>query len=142
MNKTFTPSSKDIKQNWHLIDANDQVLGKVASRVTSLLMGKHSPIFTPNINTGDKVVVINAEKVVLTGNRGADKIYHRITGFPGGVKSETFEKLIVRRPTEVIKKAVYGMLPKNKLRKDRMNNLYIYQGPTHPHEGQIAKQNA
>ncbi len=139
MNKTYTPSQKELKPNWHLIDADNKVLGRIAADISSILIGKNKPTYTPNINVGDKVVVINAEKVAVTGTKLKNKIYHRVTGYPGGVRSESLEKLLNRRPTEVIKKAVFGMLPKNKLRQERMNNLYIYTGPEHPHQAQVGK---
>jgi len=139
MNKTYTPSQKELKPTWHLIDADNKVLGRIAADISSILIGKNKPTYTPNINVGDKVVVINAEKVAVTGTKLKNKIYHRVTGYPGGVRSESLEKLLNRRPTEVIKKAVFGMLPKNKLRQERMNNLYIYTGPEHPHQAQVGK---
>jgi large subunit ribosomal protein L13 len=114
-------------------------LGKVAAEVSVLLTGKNKPNFSPNINVGDKVVVINAEKVAVSGSKLKRKVYHRVTGYPGTVKSETLEKLLSRKPPEAIRKAVYGMLPKNKLRKKRMGNLYVYQGTEHPHQAQIGK---
>jgi large subunit ribosomal protein L13 len=139
MKKTFIPSQKDIKHDWHLVDADNKVLGKVASDIAILLTGKNKPTYTPNTNVGDNVVVINAEKISVSGNKMKNKVYHRVTGYPGGVKSETLEKLLSRRPTEVVRRAVYGMLPSNKLRNERMNNLYIYKGPQHPHQGQLGK---
>jgi len=139
MKKTFIPSQKDIVHGWHLLDADNKVLGKIASDIASILIGKNKPAYTPNINVGDNVVVINAEKISVSGNKMKKKIYYRVTGYPGGVKSETLEKLLVRRPTEAVRRAVRGMLPSNKLRKERMNNLYIYKGPEHPHQGQLGK---
>ena len=139
MKKTFIPSQKDIKHGWHLIDADNKVLGKVSSDIATLLIGKNKPTYTPNMNVGDNVVVINAEKISVSGNKMKKKIYYRVTGYPGGVKSETLEKLLIRRPTEAVRRAVRGMLPSNKLRKERMNNLYIYKGPEHPHQGQLGK---
>jgi len=139
MKKTFIPSQKDIEHGWHLIDADNKVLGKVASDIASLLTGKNKPTYTPNMNVGDHVVVINAEKFYVSGNKMKKKIYHRVTGYPGGVKSETLEKLLSRRPTEAVRRAVRGMIPDNKLRKERMNNLFIYKGPEHPHQGQLGK---
>lgn len=137
MKKTYTPSKNDIERGWHLIDAQSKVLGKVASDVSKLLIGKHKATYTPNINVGDKVVVINAEKVAVTGKKLTDKSYKRYTGYPGGIKSESLGNLLQRRPEEVIRRAVKGMLPTNKLRKERLLNLYIYKGEEHPHHGQV-----
>lgn len=137
MKKTYTPSHTNIKQEWHLIDAQDKVLGKVATDIALLLTGKNKAIYTPNINVGDKVVVINAEKISVSGAKSRNKIYYRHTGFPGGVKSRTLEELMEKKPTDVIRKAVSGMLPQNKLKKSRLANLYIYSGETHPHQGQL-----
>jgi len=139
MKKTFIPNHKDIKHDWRLIDAENKILGRVASDISTLLLGKNKPTYTPNMNVGDKVVVINAEKVAVSGNKMKNKVYYRVTGYPGGIKSETLEKLLSRRPTEAVRRAVHGMLPKNKLRKERMNNLFIYKGPEHPHQAQLGK---
>lgn len=140
MQRTHTPTHTKIERDWHLMDANGKVLGRLATEIAQLLIGKHKANFTPNMNTGDKVVVLNAEKIEVTGKKMTDKVYHRYTGYPGGIKSESLEKLLARKPTEVIKKAVYGMLPKNKLRKQRMSNLYIYAGEKHPHEAQLGEK--
>ena len=138
MYKTYTPKAGEIIPDWHLIDAEGKILGKVAVEIASLLIGKHKPNYTPNINTGDRVVVINAEKFTVTRDKMKSKIYYRVTGYPGGIKSETLGKLLVRRPTEAVKRAVKGMLPKNKLQKDRLNNLYVYEGTEHPHTAQLS----
>lgn len=137
MKKTYTPTAKNIVQNWHLIDADGKVLGKLATDIAKKLTGKEKAIFTPNINVGDKVVVINSEKIRVSGTKVLNKVYHRHTGFPGGVKSETLKELMTKKPTEAIRRAVSGMLPNNKLRKVRMTNLYIYKGDSHPHQGQV-----
>lgn len=137
MKKTYTPKPEEINQNWHLIDAEGKVLGKLASEIAPILMGKNKPTYTPHINVGDKVVVINGTKFAVTGKKLTDKVYHRDTGYPGSVKSETLEKLLARKPTEAVRRAVRGMLPKNKLLKERMKNLYIYEGSEHPHQAQI-----
>ena len=138
MYKTYTPKAKEIKPDWHLIDAQGKILGKVAVEIAALLIGKHKPTYTPNMNMGDKVVVINAEQFTVTRNKLKSKIYYRVTGYPGGIKSETLEKLLSRRPTQAVKRAVKGMLPKNKLQKVRMNNLHVYKGPEHPHKAQLS----
>ncbi len=137
MNKTYTPNHKNIERNWHLLDAEGKILGRLATEIAEILMGKNKPIFTNNIDTGDSVVVINAKKIEVTGNKMLDKVYYKHTGYPGGIREETLEKLFARKPTEVIKKAVYGMLPKNKLRDQRIKRLFIYADETHPHQAQI-----
>ena len=137
MKKTFTPSQKNIVAGWHVVDANGKILGKLATDVSTLLTGKHKAIYTPNINVGDKVVVINSGKITVSKNKLKDKIYYRHTGYPGGIKSEKLEGLLKKDSTKVIRLAVKGMLPKNKLRKHRLANLYIYKGTEHPHSGQI-----
>lgn len=135
--KTTIKSEKITK--WHLLDAQGKILGSLASDIADILNGKIDPSYTPNMVNFDKVVVINASQVVVTGNKLTNKVYYRHTGYPGGVKSETLGKLMNRRPTEALRRAVYGMLPKNKLRKDKIANLYIYEGSEHPHAGQLAK---
>lgn len=130
---TYTPSQKELKVEWSFIDAQDQILGRLAANVASILMGKNKSTFTKNINMGNKVVITNVEGVRVTGNKKTDKIYNWYTGFPGGVKTESFEKMMARKPSEALRRAVSGMLPKNKLHKVRMANLYIYQGTEHPH---------
>lgn len=138
-NKTTVLSTHEKKEVWHLIDAKDETLGKVAAKISKILIGKNSARYVPNQNWGDKVVVINADKFKVTGKKLRDKEYIHYTGFPGGLRTETLDKLLSRKPTEVIKRAVSGMLPKNKLRKQRMANLYIYVGGKHPHEAQLTK---
>lgn len=137
MKKTYSPKKEDLVQKWQVIDAKGRVLGRVSSEIASLLTGKNNPRYATHINVGGKVVVINAELVEVTGNKLLEKKYHRHTGYPGGIKSETLEKLLARRPEEAIRRAVSGMLPKNKLRKERLANLYIYRGGEHPHQAQI-----
>lgn len=139
MNKSYMPTKSNIVRNWHFIDAEGKVLGDLASQVSKILIGKNKAIYTPNINVGDKVVITNAEKVQVTGTKELNKIYYKHTGFPGGIRSETLKELRKRKPEDIIKKAVYGMLPKNKLRSERLNNLYIYVGSTHPHIAQQKK---
>lgn len=136
MRKTFAPNPKKIDKKWHFIDAGDKILGKLASDIAVLLMGKNKAVYSPNEELGDKVVVTNVEKIAITGNKLTNKVYQRYTGYPGGLRTETLKSLKERRPTEVLRKAVKGMLPKNKLLKERMSNLYIYKGSEHPHRGQ------
>lgn len=135
--KTTSFNPKKVNTNWHLIDANGQVLGRVASRVAQLLNGKNKVEFTPNQVISDKVVVINASKIKVTGNKAQDKIYYTHSNYPGGLKSQTFEKRMGKNSSKVLVDAVKGMLPINRLRAKRIVNLYVYEGETHPHVGQI-----
>ncbi len=137
MVKTYSTKASDIKREWHVIDASDKVLGKLATQVASLIMGKHKPIFCRHLDVGDFVVVINAEKVRVTGNKAKQKLYYRHTGYPGGLKSVSLEKMMQTHPTRVIEHAVKGMLPHNRLHAGRMKRLKVYAGDTHPHQGQI-----
>jgi len=134
--KTYIPKSEEIERNWRLIDADGKVLGRIATEIADILRGKNKPVFTPHLDTGDFVVVVNAEKIRLTGNKMADKVYYHHTGFPGGIKGITAEKLLEREPEKLISEAVKGMLPKNKLRKQFMGKLKVYSGSKHPHEAQ------
>ncbi|WP_441001004.1 50S ribosomal protein L13 [Fodinibius sp. SL11] len=134
--KTYSPKASDIEKNWVLVDAEDQALGRVASKVASLLRGKHKPNFAPHMDTGDNVVVINASKVTLSGNKLQQKEYFRYTGHPGGERFTSAEEMLDHNPTLVIKKAVKGMLPKNKLGDKLMTNIRVYAGPVHEQEAQ------
>ncbi len=131
--KTYSVKASEIKREWHVIDAADQVLGKLATQAARLLMGKHKPIFTRNLDTGDYVVVINADKVRVTGNKAQLKVYYRHSGYPGGLKSITYDKLMETDPTRVIEHAVKGMLPHTRLGASMMKKLRVYVGDTHPH---------
>jgi len=133
--KTYAPKVAEIKRAWHFIDATDEILGRVATRIAKILMGKNKATFTPNENTGDKVVVTNAEKIRFTGKKLKDKVYYHHTGYPKGLREENLKSLFGRQPTEVLRRAVSGMLPKNRLRIQRIKNLYIYVGSEHPHKG-------
>ena len=135
--KTYVTKASDIKREWHIIDASDKILGRFASQVASLLMGKHKPIFTRNLDTGDFVVVINADKIRVTGNKTKQKLYYRHSGYPGGIKSISLEKLMQTNPTMVIEHAVKGMLPHTRLGASMMKKLRVYAGDTHPHLGQV-----
>lgn len=137
MNKTFAPNPNKEQKGWHHIDASEKVLGRVASDIAKIIMGKNKATFAPNQDMGDKVVVTNASKVVVTGDKEKSKIYYRHTTYPGGLKSESYDKLMIRRPTEALRRAVYGMLPKNKLRDTRIKNLHIYEGAEHPHTANL-----
>lgn len=137
MKKTFAPKKSDIKTSWVLIDAKNKILGKVAAEAAVKLAGKHKAIYTPNAQTGDKVVVINAEKAVVTGDKATTKAYVWHTGYPKGLRHQTLKDLMQKKPTEALRRAIKGMLPKNKLQKERMTNLYIYVGEEHPHKANL-----
>jgi large subunit ribosomal protein L13 len=134
--KTSMAKTGQVERKWHLIDASGQTLGRLASQLAHLLRGKHKPEFTPHVDTGDYVVVINAEKVVVTGNKFSDKQYEHYTGYPGGLKTVSFDKLQQRFPARIIEKAVKGMLPKNTLGYAMLTKLKVYRGPAHPHQAQ------
>jgi len=134
--KTYSTKPSDIKRQWHVIDASGEILGRLATRVAGLLMGKHKPIFTRNLDTGDFVVIINADKVRVTGNKAKQKLYYRHSGYPGGLKSTSLEKMMQTNPAWVIEHAVKGMLPHNKLGAVMMKKLKVYIGDTHPHQAQ------
>ena len=134
--KTYSVKASDIKQQWHVIDASDKILGRLAVQVASLLMGKHKPIFSRNLDTGDFVVVINADKIRVTGNKVKQKLYYRHSGYPGGLKSISLEKMMQTNPTRVIEYAVKGMLPHTRLGARMMKKLRVYVGDTHPHQAQ------
>jgi len=129
--KTYSPKSKEIERDWYLADAKGKILGRLATKIAELLMGKNKPSFVYHLDSGHYVVVINAEKVKVTGRKFRNKIYYHHTGYPGGIKEIAFRDLLAKKPKEVIKKAVWGMLPKNKLRKRRMARLKIFVGENH-----------
>jgi len=137
--KTEVPKSENIMRNWHVVDAQNLILGRLASQVANILRGKNKAIFTPSVDTGDFVIVVNAEKIALTGRKLSDKNYYSHSGFPGGIKSVTAGELLEKQPEELIRKAVKGMLPKNKLSRQMIKKLKIYTGPNHPHEAQRPK---
>jgi len=136
--RTYSPSANDITREWHVIDANEQVLGRMASQVARLLMGKHKPGYTPHLDTGDYVIVINAAKVRISGKKTKQKIYYRHSGYPGGLHSRTFEELFAASPTRVVEIAVRGMLPKNRLGSAMFKKLRVYPESDHPHHIQTA----
>lgn len=140
--KTYSTKDSDINREWHIIDASDKVLGKVATRIAGLLMGKHKPIFSRHLDTGDYVVVINAEKVRVTGNKAKQKLYYRHSGYPGGLKSISLDRMLETHPTRVIENAVKGMLPQNRLRAGMMKRLRIHVGDAHPYQGQVKATSA
>jgi large subunit ribosomal protein L13 len=134
--KTYVAKPTDREREWVLLDANGKTLGRLATQIADLLRGKRKPAYTPHIDTGDFVVVINAEKVAVTGSKRTDKRYYRHSGYPGGLRSRSFEEMISRRPEEVIRLAVKGMMPRNRLARKQITKLKIYAGPEHPHEAQ------
>ncbi len=136
MQKTYQAKVNQVSQAWHLLDAEGQTLGRIATQIATLLRGKHKPQYTPHVDTGDFVVVINADKVRLTGNKLDDKHYYHHSGYPGGIRSESYRKLLSRKPEFVIEKAVRGMLPYSPLGRAMRTKLKVYAGPTHPHAAQ------
>jgi len=138
--KTFTATPADITHDWHVVDAAGVPLGRLASVIAQLIRGKHKPTYTPHMDGGDFVVVINAEKVHVSGNKRQDKRYYRHSGYPGGLRSRTFEEMQARRPEEIIRLAVKGMMPRNRLARKQLTKLKIYAGPEHPHTAQRPQQ--
>jgi large subunit ribosomal protein L13 len=134
--KTFVAKEKEVKKNWYLVDAENKILGRLATQIAMRLRGKHKPIFTPHADTGDFIVVINAEKVSLTGKKWDKKIYYRHSGYIGGLKEISAKKLLEKKPEDVLRFAVRGMLPKNSLGRRQLKKLKIYAGPEHPHQAQ------
>lgn len=139
VDKTYVPKAAEISQEWILVDANDQNLGRLATQIASFLLGKHKPDFTPGMETGDFVVVINCERVRVTGNKMEEKFYYRYSGYPSGLKEISLRDQLRRFPERVIRSAVWGMLPHNKYGRKIIKNLKIYAGPEHPHEAQQPK---
>jgi large subunit ribosomal protein L13 len=137
--KTQVAKKEDVTRDWYLVDAENLVLGRMATRIADVLRGKNKPIFTPSVDTGDFVIVVNADKIVLTGKKTTDKMYYSHSGYPGGIKSVNAGELQAKKPGEILRHAVKGMLPKNKLARHMLNKLKIYSGPDHPHEAQQPK---
>jgi large subunit ribosomal protein L13 len=137
--KTYTAKPGELTREWYLVDAEGQTLGRLATLLADTLRGKRKPQYTPHVDTGDFVIVVNAEKIVTTGNKLDQKLYYRHSGYPGGLKTRTLREQLDRRPTEVIRAAVKGMLPKNKLARHQLTKLKVYAGPEHPHESQAPK---
>src|SRR5687768_5697743 len=134
--KTWTAKPGEIQRDWYVVDAEGKTLGRLATQIADRLRGKGKPQYTPNTDTGDFVIVVNAEKIHVTGQKLDQKMYHRHSGYPGGLKSRTLREQLERRPTDVLRKAVKGMLPKNRLASAQLTKLKIYAGPEHPHEAQ------
>ncbi len=137
---TFMAKAGEVKQGWHLVDATDQIVGRLAVKLARILTGKHRPEYTPHIDTGEFVVVINAEKVRFTGNKMTTKVYQWYTGYPGGRKLRTVKEMLEKKPTQVLREAVRRMMPKNKLARHQLAKLKIYAGPSHPHQAQQPKE--
>ncbi|KAB8197913.1 50S ribosomal protein L13 [Nonomuraea phyllanthi] len=134
--RTYSPKPADVQRQWYVIDATDVVLGRLASHVATLLRGKHKPIFAPHVDTGDFVIVINADKIALSGNKLEQKKAYRHSGYPGGLRSVSYGELMEKRPDKAVEKAVKGMLPKNSLGRKMAKKLKVYAGPEHPHQAQ------
>ena len=134
--KTYQAKKEELEHQWYVVNAEGKVLGRLASELAKILRGKHKPAYTPHVDTGDFVVVVNAGKVRLTGKKMKDKIYYHYTGYPGGIKEMSAEKLLAKKPTEMIRMAVQGMLPKNSLGRQMLRKLKVYAGSNHPHEAQ------
>ncbi len=136
MNKSFMANAQNIERKWYVVDATDLTLGRLSTEVATLLRGKHKPTFTPHVDCGDYVIIVNAEKVALTGSKLDDKMYYRHFGYPGGLKSRTAKRMLELQPQKVLEKSIRGMLPKNRLGDDMYRKLYVYVGPEHPHQAQ------
>jgi large subunit ribosomal protein L13 len=137
--KTYVATPSNRERNWVLVDASGKTLGRLATRIADTLRGKRKPEYTPHMDTGDFVVVVNAEKIAVTGNKREQKLYHRHSGYPGGLRTRTLEEMLARRPEEVIRLAVKGMLPRNRLGRQQLRKLRVYAGPEHPHVAQKPK---
>ncbi|MFA5637626.1 MAG: 50S ribosomal protein L13 [Anaerovoracaceae bacterium] len=134
--RSYVAKPSDIEKTWYVIDAEGQTLGRLATEAATLLRGKHKPTFTPHIDTGDYVIIINAEKVEVTGKKRKDKIYRHYTGFPGGVREVSFERLLEKKPEEIVRHAVKGMMPNGRLGRQMYKKLKVFKGPEHPHQAQ------
>jgi len=134
--RTYSPKPGDIKRQWHVIDATDVVLGRLASQAAALLRGKHKPVYAPHVDTGDFVIIVNADKVHLSGNKATQKLAYRHSGYPGGLRSVRYQDLLAKNPEKAVEKAVKGMLPKNSLGRQMFSKLKVYAGPEHPHAAQ------
>jgi large subunit ribosomal protein L13 len=136
MMKSYMARPLEVERKWHVVDAEGQTLGRLATEIATILRGKNKPQYTPHVDTGDFVVVVNAEKVVVTGRKAEQKVYRRHSGYPGGLKETSYERMMERRPTEILRRAVKGMMPKNRLARQQLRKLKIYAGPEHPHAAQ------
>ena len=136
---TYSPKAEEIEREWFVVDANGMVLGRLASEVASILRGKRKPMFAPHLDVGDHVIVVNADKVVLTAGKADRKTIYRHSGYPGGIRSQTFATLLARRPEDAVRRTIRGMLPKNRLGRQMIRKLKVYAGPDHPHAAQQPK---
>jgi len=136
VSKTYVANSETRERSWYVVDATGQTLGRLSTQISEVLRGKRKPEYTPHVDTGDFVIVVNAEKIHVTGNKRAAKLYHRHSGYPGGLYTRTFEEQLAKQPEEIIRKAVKGMLPKNRLARKQLTKLKVYAGPEHPHVAQ------
>jgi large subunit ribosomal protein L13 len=136
MMKSYMARPLEVERRWYVVDAEGQTLGRLATEIATILRGKSKPQYTPHVDTGDFVVVVNAEKVVVTGRKAEQKVYRRHSGYPGGLKETSYERMMERRPTEILRRAVKGMMPKNRLARQQLRKLKIYAGPEHPHAAQ------
>jgi large subunit ribosomal protein L13 len=134
--RTYSPKPGDVQRQWHVIDASDVVLGRLASQAATLLRGKHKPVYAPHVDTGDFVIIVNADKVHLSGNKREQKMAYRHSGYPGGLRAVPYRDLLERNPAKAVEKAVKGMLPKNSLGRQMLSKLKVYAGPDHPHQAQ------
>lgn len=139
MEKTYYPKASEITREWVLVDANDQNLGRLATQIATILIGKHKPTFTPGVDMGDYVVVVNAERISVTGKKMTEKMYYRHTGYPGGLREINLRDLLVKKPSMAVEKAVWGMLPHNRMGRKILKRLKVYAGPHHPHDAQNPK---
>ncbi len=137
--RTYSARPETVRRDWYVVDATGKTLGRLASEIARRLRGKHKPVYTPHVDTGDYIIVVNAEKIRVTGRKMTDKVYHWHTGYPGGIKSITLEKLLQKHPERVIERAVRGMLPRNPLGRAMFRKLKVYAGPEHPHQAQQPK---
>jgi large subunit ribosomal protein L13 len=138
--KTYQATAQDRERGWRIVDADGKTLGRLATQIANVLRGKHKPTYTPHVDVGDFVIVVNAEKVAVTGDKREKKLYWRHSGYPGGIRSRTLGDLLEKRPEEVIRKAVKGMLPRNRLARQQLRKLKVYAGPEHPHQAQKPEQ--
>ena len=134
--KSYMARPLEVERKWYVVDAEGRTLGRLATEIATILRGKNKPQYTPHVDTGDFVVVVNAEKVVVTGRKAEQKVYRRHSGYPGGLKETSYEQMMERRPTEILRRAVKGMMPKNRLARQQLRKLKIYAGPEHPHAAQ------
>ena len=138
--KTYLAKPQEVERKWYVIDATDQVLGRLATQLATILRGKNKPTFTPNVDTGDYVIIVNAEKIRLTGNKENQKVYEHFTGYPGGLRQTSYQDMLKKHPERIIEKAVKGMLPKNTLGRQMYRKLRVYAGPEHNHDAQMPEE--